>query len=224
MTDQLEPIVIFGAGGLGREVALMIKAANAALPRWELLGFADDSRTGASGPQLGLEIRGDSAWCAAEATKRQGLAVAIAVGSSGALKAISEKLRKLSSAITFPNISHPDASIDWDWIDAGEGNLVCAGARVANATFGSFNVVNMNTVLGHDCVVGDRCLISPSATLNGEVQLGSDITIGAGATVMPRISIADGATVTIGSVVGKSVRAGDVVAGNPARVVVKGPR
>ncbi len=219
-SDQ-PPLIIYGAGGLGREIALLVMAINRRQPSWQLLGFVDDL---ASGEQLGLPIVGDQEWCINEAKRRHSLATVIAIGASHALQSVSLALLKSGAPFIFPNISHPDASIDWTWIDAGQGNVIGAGARVANATLGSFNIINMNTVLGHDCVLGDRCLVSPSATLNGEVELGSDVTIGAGATLLPRISIGAGATVTIGAVVGKSVDPGDVVAGNPARVVKRGNR
>jgi hypothetical protein len=36
------PLVIFGAGGLGREVLLLIQQLNEAQPTWQVRGFYDD--------------------------------------------------------------------------------------------------------------------------------------------------------------------------------------
>ena len=51
------------------------------------------------------------------------------------------------------------------------------------------------------------------------VHIGSGCWIGWGAYILPGVEIGDGAIVAMGSVVTKSVRAGEVVAGNPAKVV-----
>ncbi len=209
--------VIYGAGGLGREVMLLLRTLSAVDDRWIPLGFIDDTQ---SGEMLDAPILGGIDALAKLSTEKR-ISVVVAVGSSSALAAIPANIAAHQIDVDYPNIAHPDSTVDWTALDAGQGNIVCAGARLNNGGLGSFNVINMNTVLGHDCVLGDRNLISPSATLNGDVSIGTDVTIGAGATIMPRVSIGDRAMVAIGSVVGKDVAAGDTVAGNPARVVAR---
>ena len=39
---MMEPVVIVGAGGFGREVHALIEDINRVVPTWEILGFADD--------------------------------------------------------------------------------------------------------------------------------------------------------------------------------------
>lgn len=51
------------------------------------------------------------------------------------------------------------------------------------------------------------------------IRVGSDVFIGAGATILPGVELGDHVVVGAGSVVTKSVRAGTVVAGVPARPV-----
>jgi maltose O-acetyltransferase len=49
------------------------------------------------------------------------------------------------------------------------------------------------------------------------VRIGQDVWIGGGAIILPGVTIGDGATIGAGSVVTRHVKAGDQVAGNPAR-------
>lgn len=53
----------------------------------------------------------------------------------------------------------------------------------------------------------------------GKVVIGDWVYIGSHALIMPGVTIGDGALVAAGSVVTRSVEAGTVVAGNPARVI-----
>ena len=38
-------IIIIGAGGVGREVALIIEQINARTPKWNILGIVDDNES-----------------------------------------------------------------------------------------------------------------------------------------------------------------------------------
>ncbi len=53
------------------------------------------------------------------------------------------------------------------------------------------------------------------------VEIGDGAWIGAGAIVLPGVAIGQGAVVGAGSVVTKSIPAGEVWAGNPARLISK---
>ena len=59
----------------------------------------------------------------------------------------------------------------------------------------------------------------PGVVLAGGVLVGPGAFIGAGATVLPERTIGAGATVGAGAVVTRDVAPGDVVVGNPARVL-----
>jgi hypothetical protein len=170
---------------------------------------------------VGLEVLGGFDRLVDLAAAHPDLAASISIGSIAALESLSSRIDGAAIAVELVNLVHPDASVDTGAVALGRGNIVAAGARLANVSLGSFNVVNMNTVLGHDVAAGDFNLIHPGAVINGQVEIGSRVTIGAGAAIIPRVSIGDGATVAIGAVVGRSVGAGEVVAGNPARVVAR---
>lgn len=212
------PMIIYGCGGLGREVAMAVRAGLEYEP-----GFIDDTeaRTRIHGlPVLGgfgvLERQGGD--------DDDGLQVYIAIGSIPAHRTVVERIRGLARRVSFPNIIHPDATVDTERVTMGVGNYIAAGARfTADIRIGDFNIVNLNSVLAHDVVLGDRCQVNAGAVLNGQVLVGDEVVVGAGAIVMPRTEIGTGAVVGIGAVVAGPVPAGCTVAGNPARVVRRAP-
>ena len=86
--------------------------------------------------------------------------------------------------------------------------------------------VGDNTLIAPRCYVTDHDHgMEPDRKINEQsckssaVSIGSDVWIGYGSVVLAGVSIGDGTIVGAGSVVTKSVEAGMVVAGNPARVI-----
>jgi sugar O-acyltransferase (sialic acid O-acetyltransferase NeuD family) len=215
----VKPLVLYGGGGFGREVALLVHTINRVRPTWRLLGFLDDNDAGLDSYR-GLPFLGGLDQLESLARDCGGLSIAICIGDIEPVRTLSTSIRCLAPAVAFPTLVHPTANVDRDWFEMGEGNIIAAGATVTvDVRIGSFNIVNVNAAVTHDSIVGDRCRVNPGAILNGGVKLGDEVTIGAGAILMPRISIGSGATVALGAVVGKDVLPGDTVAGNPSRVM-----
>lgn len=73
--------------------------------------------------------------------------------------------------------------------------------------------------IAHNCRVGSRTRIAAGAVLSGSVRVGKDVWISPNATIIDYAAIGDGAFIGIGSVVTKSVKAGDRVFGVPARII-----
>lgn len=101
----------------------------------------------------------------------------------------------------------------------GSGSFLNAGVVIgALCHIGTGVLVNRSASIGHHCVVGDYVSIGPGATLAGNIHVGEDCMIGAGSVILPDLRIGAGAIVAAGSVVRTHVKAGTLVAGNPARV------
>jgi maltose O-acetyltransferase len=108
------------------------------------------------------------------------------------------------------------------------------GIRIGARTFVNFNCTMLD---GAPIAVGDECLIASGVQLitathpvdpvprRGAweqalpVTVGDGVWLGAGALVCPGVSIGDNTVVGAGSVVTRSLPAGVVAFGNPARVV-----
>jgi serine O-acetyltransferase len=98
------------------------------------------------------------------------------------------------------------------------------GARIGRGVFFDHGV---GTVIGATAVVEDGVNIWHGVTLGSTLTQAGDrhpkvrrnATIGAGATILGNVEIGQGAIVAAGSVVLKSVEAGTVVAGVPAKIM-----
>lgn len=104
--------------------------------------------------------------------------------------------------------------------ELAHGAYLNAGVVIAsNTRIGCFANVNRSASVGHDNVLGFAASIGPGAVLAGDITIGAVAFVGAGATVLPGLSVGRRAIVGAGAVVTRSVADGEVVVGNPARVL-----
>jgi sugar O-acyltransferase (sialic acid O-acetyltransferase NeuD family) len=212
----LKDLIIYGAGGLAREVACLVRDINQSAGEtvFRLLGFLVDD-PGQHGRQMGdLEVLGDVSWLQ---QRGEPVGCVIGIGDPRHLARISRRLRGIPG-VGFPNIVHPGTIWDRDRIVIGEGNIVTAGnIFTTDISIGSFNIFNLSCTYGHDVTVGDGCVFNPGCNVSGRVTLEGESLVGTGAKILQGLRIGHGATVGAGAVVTKNVEPGTVVVGVPAR-------
>jgi sugar O-acyltransferase (sialic acid O-acetyltransferase NeuD family) len=206
-----KPLIIFGAGGLGREVKTIVDI----LPDWYVEGFCDDMVQ--PGDKInGIKVLGDSSYL----LKQSASFVVVAIGDPRLKSQVVEKL-SASEGIQFVTLIHPRAVLgDVNLIKIGEGSVITAGCILTTSiSIGNHVLVNLNSTVGHDVNVGDCSSIMPGANIAGQVKIGCCVLVGSGANVLNKIIIGDHAIVGSGAVVTKDVSEGVTVVGIPARKV-----
>lgn len=104
------------------------------------------------------------------------------------------------------------------------GTVVCAGVSgTVNITIGNYVNVNLNCTLGHDCVIEDYVNLSPGVHISGNVHLEAGVDVGTGAVILPGVRVGAAATIGAGAVVNKDVPAGETWVGVPAKPLRKLP-
>lgn len=211
----MKDIVIFGAGGLGREVFFEIRRLNNLKEEYNILGFADDL-PGAVGREIhGIRILGGAEWLKAY---DKPLCVVIAVGSGRVRKAIYERIRE-NKNLTFPNIIAHDAVFS-ESVTFGEGCIVCFSAVfTVDIGIGSFVLVNNGCTVGHDSVLEDFSTLYPGVNISGSVRLKSCCEIGAGSCVIQGKTIGENTIVGAGAAVIADLPSNCTAVGVPAKVI-----
>jgi len=208
-------IAIYGAGGLGREVAGGIyRINNAGGEQWELVGFYDD------GIEIGEPISHYGSVLGGMAELNavvEPLAVAIAVGTPGARELIHSRISNPN--IYFPNLIAPSFKVlDQQTFKIGQGNIIQGSCSVTcDVEMGNFNVLNGSNVLGHDVVVGDYNVLMPGVRLSGAVQMGNCNLLGVDSVVLQKVHIGSNMTLGAGSVLMTKPKDGCTYIGVPAK-------
>lgn len=211
---QSEDMIIFGAGGLAREIAFVLRELAIAGQPYNMLGFVVDD-----GRQLGQMVAGYPVADLADVVdKFSGCNAAIAIGDPKAVHKFATNKLLADANLTFPNLIHPSVIWDVDGVDLGRGNILCAGnILTTDIRIGSFNVINPACTIGHDAEIGNYCALYPAVNISGNVKLHDGVLIGVGAKILQSIEVGAGAVIGAGAVVTKDVPAGEVVVGIPAK-------
>lgn len=212
----MKNIVIYGAGGFGKEVASLLKRINKVTPTWNLLGFVDDdieNKPIGSSNEYGV-ILGNSEYLN---NISEPMSVILALGKPKHLKKAYEKIT--NPLIEFPNIVAPEATIlDCDNFSMGKGNILCSFASMScNVRLGDFNVFNNRCSVGHDATIGNFNTFMTASRISGSTKIGSLNFFGVSAIVLPELVIGTGVTIAAGAVLMKKTKDNTTYVGNPAK-------
>ncbi|MBP6701968.1 MAG: acetyltransferase [Vicinamibacteria bacterium] len=207
------PVYIFGAGGHGRVLAEIARAAG--IP---LAGFLDEDPSHRGNVVNGLTVVGD--WSTVNDLP-VGSLFAIGVGSNRERRRVADELARLGRAVT--RLIHPSAVVAAH-TNVGEGTCVGPLAVIhVNASVGRNCIVNTAAVVDHQCQLGDFAHVSANVVLGGGVSVGEGSLVGIGACVLPGVVIGAWSQVGAGAVVTRDVPDGVVAYGVPARVMGQVP-
>ena len=211
---KLKKIAIFGKGGFGREVQMLIEQINECKMTWEFIGFFDDAKAEEKingAPYLGGLNELNS--------YNEELNVVLAVGMPETKRLILEKI--VNQNIKFPALIHPSVIIgNRQFVSIDEGSIICAGNIITvNIEIGKHVILNLACTVGHDTQIHDYCSFMPHVSISGEVVIKDGVYVGTGASIINQLEIGENTTVGAGSVVAKSLPANCVAVGVPAKPI-----
>lgn len=216
MIQNNKVVGLYGASGFGKEVMPLLKAQ---ITDAELV-FIDD---GFEGKELnGFPVLDYKSFTSSEFDIKL---AAIAIADSKIREKLSAKLA--NDNIEEISISASN-SLVLDCNTISKGSILCPFTTItSNVWIGKGFHANIYSYVAHDCIVGDFVTFAPGVKCNGNVRIEDHVYIGTGAIIKQGtpekpLVIGEGAVIGMGAVVTKSVKAGDVVFGNPAKSIKRG--
>lgn len=212
-----QDIVVFGAGGFGREVMWMLEEAQKTKPQWNICGFIDDTPAYKDKKIQQHPVIGNTNWLLGY---KKPIQVICALGESKPRMEVIHKL-SVNPNISFPAFVAPDCTIS-PYVTLGKGSIICASVVVTvNVTIGNFVIINYQSVIGHDAIINDYVSIYPSVNISGFVQIGKHTQVGVGSKVLPHVTVGNQVIIGAGAIVTKNVRSHTTVIGIPAKPIKK---
>lgn len=210
-SDERRRIVVYGAGGLGREVLQMVRLTLAKSGA-QVLGFLDD------GVEPGT-VRNEATVLGGLDyldTVTEPLSVVFGFSDSAAKERVYGRLRQ-NPLIFFPNVIHPTAILR-EYLSIGEGVVIAVGVHVSvNVTIGNGVLLNDSATVGHDVTIGSFSSIMPQVAVSGNITIGERTLLGVHSSLRQGIRVGSDCVIGMGSVVLRDVPDGSTVLGNPAR-------
>ena len=218
MSNDKAKYAIYSCEGFAREVLPSLRAQVA--ENTDIV-FVDDDPAKAITTVHGCRVITFDGLCLPEHRNRF---VSVAIADSR----VREKLVNRCAENGFEFVSIVDAThIRFENVTVGEGAIFCANTMVTgDAEIGRHFHCNIYSYVAHDCRIGDFVTFAPRVSCNGRVEIDDFAYIGTGAVLKQGahgkpLRIGRGAVVGMGAVVLKDVGDGEVVVGNPAKVIRK---
>lgn len=211
---------VYGCSGFGREVMPLARETAARSAGDGELVFVDD------GGLAGQVVNGHRVLTYAQflSATQSNKYISIAIADAAIRERIASQCA--SDGVKPFEVRASNAMV-LDANDIGEGAILCGFSQVtSNARIGRYFHANIYSYVAHDCVVGNFVTLAPGAKINGNVIIEDYAYVGTGAIVKQgspgkATVVGRGSVVGMGAVVTKSVPAGVVVVGNPARELRK---
>lgn len=217
----MKDIIIIGAGGVGREVALIIEQINAKAQKWNILGVVDDNEAIWGKVINGYTVLGgldylDKYRNCGDITYINKPNIVVAIANYRAKKNIVDKL---NDYFDFATIIHPEVFIN-ESISIGAGTIIYPGVvMTTNITIGNHVIVSPKCGIGHDSIIKDYASLLWNVNISGNDDIEEGVLIGSGATVIQGKKVGQAAIIGAGAVVVKDVLSNTTNVGVPSNII-----
>lgn len=210
----MKKIVLYGAGGLARELVLLIDSINSVFPNtYEFLGYVVDEKYYIKGKIVdGYPILGTKKWLL---DNKNEVVCTCAFANVHEKQRIQEELSckgVVFESLISPTVKIPKTSTIGPGCVIGVYCLVSTGVHFGPGVF-----LNSGVSIGHDVIIDGYSSVMPYSSISGFCHVGENVLIGAHSFIVEHKKIGDKAVVAAGSIVFSNVKAGTTVLGNPAK-------
>lgn len=212
----MKKIAVFGAGGFGREVHMLIEQINKTSPQWEFTGFFDDDAG-----KHNKRINNQPVLGGLDAVNsiKEELNLVFAIGNPKVKRSLVKRIS--NPLIKFPVLIHPNVLLGSpEFLEIGEGTIICASNIITtNIKIGRHVILNLACTVGHDTVIEDYCSFMPTVNVSGEVLIREGVFVGTGAKIINQLEVGANSVIGAGAVVAKNIPADCTAVGVPAKPI-----
>lgn len=206
----MKDIVIIGAGGVGRETALIIEQINERNSTWNIIGFVDDNEKIWNSEINGYKVMGGLNYLNNLEVKPY---LIIAIANYKVKKSI---VHKLENKFEFATIVHPDIYLNRT-INIGHGSIIYPGViMTTNISIGNHVIVSPKCGIGHDSIIRDYVSLLWNVNISGFDIIEEGVLIGSGATIIQEKDVGKGAIIGAGAVVIRDIDENSINVGVPS--------
>lgn len=212
--DRIQPVVVYGAGGHGRETVQLLEDINAHRARWDVLGFIDDDPALHGRVVNGLPVLGGTEWLDREADH---VRIALGLASPTVKRRVIARLGR--DAQRFTTLIHPAVRL-CRWLEIGPGTAIAAGTVLTvNIAVGAFVTLDRACNISHDCRIGDFATIAPAVNVSGGVEIGAGCEIGTGVSTVKHVTVGEWSIIGAGAVIASDIPPNCTAVGVPAKPI-----
>lgn len=205
-------LLIYGSGGLGKEVSDLALRINDVKQQWSEISFIDDFREE-------RELNGIRVYKFDEIRHLNDVECIVAVGEPNSREKLYNLLK--DNHLKLGKLIDPSVIISKNSI-IEEGCIINPFVLIANGShIGSNTLIQSHVNIGHDIIIGKHSVISAGVYPGGGDAIGDRVYIGMGAIIKENLTIGNDSIVGMGSCVFTDIPSGVIVLGNPARVMRK---
>lgn len=211
---MINNIAVYGAGGFGKEIKMLIDQINIESLKFNFIGFFDDKIP------KGIQIEDYSILGGINELNSytDNLNLVFGFGDPKSKENVFNKITNKN--IYYPTLIHPSCILDSKTFSFGKGCIICAGTIITvNVHLADFITLNLSCTIGHDSKIGSFSSFMPSTNISGEVSIGKRVYCGTGSTIINSIAIGDNSTIGAGAVVTKDLPSNCTAVGIPARPI-----
>ncbi|MBV1779201.1 acetyltransferase [Paeniglutamicibacter sp. ABSL32-1] len=208
-------VLLIAAGGLAREVISSIRQTG----DHDVVGLLDDDTSLHGRLVGGVRVLGGP-----ELAAGIDAGLLVCAGRGSARAAVVDRLEALGiGAARYATHVHGSVGLGAG-SHVGGGTILLAGCvATSDVLVGRHCVLMPRVTLTHDDRLGDFVTMAAGVALGGRVTVGPGAYLGMNASVRQDLAIGTGAVLGMGSVLLQDLPAGEVWAGNPARMLARHP-
>ncbi|ATW26957.1 acetyltransferase [Candidatus Formimonas warabiya] len=210
----MKNIVIYGSGGMAREIVELIEDINEVKPTWKIKGYIDDIKGAQQEAINGYQVLGTKKLLKDLAPDTY---MVLAIADPSAKEKIHQTIKDYH--FNFATLIHPSAKVAKNAL-VGEGSIIGIDCIISvNVVIGSHVFLNMRSVVGHDTVIQDYASCLVNCIIAGNVVIQEGAFLGSNCVIMEKKRIGQKAKISMGSVVNFDVEDGVVVMSRPSKIM-----